>query len=495
MPPLISFRAVTKRFAGVVALNAVSLDIAPGEVCCLLGENGSGKSTLIKTLSGVHAPDDGEIAIKGKVHKTWSPLDAIGAGIEVIYQDFLLFPNLSVKENICLVAQLSSGKNFVDWAGMSEQARRVLTRIEADIPLDALVEELSVAQRQLVAIARALLGKPSLIVMDEPTAALTKREIDRLLSIIEELRQDGVAIIFVSHKLDEVIRVAQRVVVLRNGSKTFDGPADGLSRKDLVTHMVGREIAETRGSRPAPTDETVLEVTGLTRARYFRDISFRIRRGEILGLTGQIDSGRTALALSLYGLLPADSGTIAIEGKQVRLARIRDALGAGISMLPEDRLTEGVFLPRSVGANLAAGLWSRLTGSFGFLELSRVRDFEKHWISQLSIKTDGPEAPVSSLSGGNQQRVVLARALARNPKVVVLNGPTIGVDVGSKAEIHEIVEDLSRQGVAVLVVSDDTDELLRLADRIMIMDQGRIVREMPVDAYGGYLQEEAVSGT
>jgi simple sugar transport system ATP-binding protein len=478
MTPFLHLRKVTKAFSGVKALNEVDLEIAAGEVCCLLGENGSGKSSLIKILSGVYAPDDGAVAIDGQVARRWRPIDAIKAGIEVIYQDFSLFPNLTVMENICLLRQTAMKKRFVDWKDIRIAAKAALERINVDIDLDCLVEDLSVAQRQLVAIARALLGDPNLIVMDEPTSALTGKEIEQLLRIIEQLRQKGVAIIFVSHKLDEVLRVAEHVVVLRNGVKVFDGKSTALQRADLVRHMVGRHLSEDRGERKPRTGSAVLSVTALCRENYYRNIGFDVHEGEILGLTGQLDSGRTALALSLYGMLPPESGRIEIGGKPVALDQISVALENGIAMVPEDRLTEGLFLGLSVGTNLSAGVLSDLTNGWGLLDDRKMAGYEAGWISRLSIKTAGAHAPVSSLSGGNQQRVVLAKALARNPRVVVLNGPTVGVDVGSKDEIHQVIEKLSADGLGVILVSDDADELLRLCNRVLVMARGEIAHEV-----------------
>jgi simple sugar transport system ATP-binding protein len=474
----LSLRGVSKTFAGVHALNGVDLEVAAGEVCCLLGENGSGKSTLIKTLSGVQAPDQGEIVIFGRPQRRWRPIDAIAAGIEVIYQDFSLFPNLTVVENIALPSEVGDRRRIVGWKRMRKTAVAALARIGVDVDLDRSVAELSVAQRQLVAIARALTGDPKLIIMDEPTSALTSREIARLLDVIRQLRCSGVAVIFVTHKLDEALEVADRVVVLRSGVKTFDEAKGPFKRNVLVRHMVGRDLASHGRRRDAPQGEVVLSVSRLGRAHYYRNVSFELRAGEILGLTGQLDSGRTALALTLYGMLPPASGEIRVAGRSVSLDTVADALASEIAMAPEDRLTEGLFLPRSVGANLTSGALAALSNAFGVIDRDRVSAFENDWIDRLSIVTPGPDAPVRSLSGGNQQRVVLGRVLSQRPRIVVLNGPTVGVDVGSKDEIHGIIEDMSGAGAGVLLVSDDADELIRLCGRVLVMSRGEIVREI-----------------
>jgi simple sugar transport system ATP-binding protein len=478
MATFLSLRGVTKIFSGIRALSDIDLEIEQGEVCCLLGENGSGKSSLIKILSGVHTPDSGEIAIGGVVKRHWRPVDAIAAGIEVIYQDFSLFPNLTVAENVALPSEAAGRRPTIRWERMRATAKAALERIGVDFDLDRRANELSVAQRQLVAIARALTGNPRLIIMDEPTSALTSREIDRLIEIIGQLRETGVAVIFVSHKLDEVLKVADRVVVLRNGLKVFDDRNGPFEFDALVRHMIGRDLPARNGGRSSSLGDVVLSVSGLSRAQYYRDVSFELRAGEILGLTGQLDSGRTALALTLYGMLPPDSGSIRVSGRAVPFNRISDALENGLAMVPEDRLTEGLFLPRSVGANLSAGVLPTLSDAFGFLDRVRQAAFESDWIQRLSIKTSSVDAPVRSLSGGNQQRVVLARTLSRRPRIVVLNGPTVGVDVSSKEEIHAIIEEMGASGAGVVLVSDDTDELIRVCDRVLVMSRGCIAHEI-----------------
>ncbi|WP_319529671.1 sugar ABC transporter ATP-binding protein [uncultured Cohaesibacter sp.] len=482
MTSLVSLQNISKTFSGVKALINVEFDVEPGEVLCLLGENGSGKSTLIKVLSGVHKPDGGQIILRGKAQDSWGPVDALAAGIEVIYQDFSLFPNLSVMENIAMASATKEGSWITKWGRMRKIAQTALDRIGAEIDLDVPAEELSVAQRQLVAIARALVGNPSLIVMDEPTSALTAREIARLLEIIGQVRDEGVAVIFVSHKLDEVQQVAERVVIMRNGEKVHDERGASFDRGEIVRRMVGSDLPDKKHSTADRAGKTVLEVKDLCRASYYRDLSFTLKAGEVLGVTGQLDSGRTALALSLYGMLPPDSGSISLEGQKVELSNIRDALASGIGMVPEDRQTEGLFLSRSVGDNLGAGSLSSLANALGFVQDSKVEEFGNSWIERLSIKTPSASAFVHTLSGGNQQRVVLGKALACAPRVVVLNGPTVGVDVGSKEEIHQIVETMASEGAGVIVVSDDADEIVRLCDRLLVMSGGRITKEIPGEA-------------
>ncbi len=475
--PLIVMDGVTKTYAGIRALDDVGFAVRAGEAVALAGENGSGKSTLIKVLAGVEEPDAASITVAGESFDRLTPRQSAAAGIMVIFQDFSLFPNLTVAENIGFAAELHAGRRLVDRARVRALAERMLARVGVDMPLDARVETLSVAHKQLVAICRALASDARLIIMDEPTTALTEREVRVLLDIIRRLKGEGVAVVFVSHKLAEVLEVCERVVVLRNGRKVAEGPAAEFDTASLTRHMTGRDVAETP---PPPLDANaprLLEVRGLTKAGVFDDISFDLHAGEVLGISGLLGSGRTGLAKALFGLAAPDSGTVALDGRPVPLGDPIAVAAAGIGYVPEDRLTEGLFLTQSIARNVAIGrLDAHAAGPL--LDLRGLWDEARDWLKRLAVKAADPTAPVRSLSGGNQQRVVLARWLARGPRVLVLNGPTVGVDVGSKAEIHGIVRDLAARGLGVLVISDDLPELLGSCHRILVMREGRITDDL-----------------
>jgi simple sugar transport system ATP-binding protein len=483
--PLVALAGVTKTYAGITALSDVGFAIAEGEAVCLAGENGSGKSTLIKILAGVERPDRGTIAISGKVQGQLTPRVSSAAGIKVIFQDFSLFPNLSVAENIAFSAELAQGARLVRRAKMREIARATLGRIGVDIPLDSAVETLSVAHKQLVAIARALATEARLIIMDEPTTALTEREVRGLLTIIRRLKADGVAVLFVSHKLAEVLEVCEQVVVLRNGQKVAQGPAHDFDAASLTRHMTGRDVG-AKAPAPLSADASALmQIRGLTKAGAFEGVDFTLHAGEVLGISGLLGSGRTALAKALFGLVTPEAGTITLDARPVRRGDPVDAAAAGIGYVPEDRLTEGLFLTQSIVQNVAIGRLDAHADGAGVLRMSGLLGEARDWLDRLRIKAPNPDAPVRSLSGGNQQRVVLARWMARSPRVLVLNGPSVGVDVGSKAEIHAIIAGLAAQGLGVIVISDDLPELLCTCHRILVMKAGRIVEEIA----GGSLEE------
>jgi simple sugar transport system ATP-binding protein len=470
---------IGKRFGGVVALSDVSLSLQKGETCCLVGENGSGKSTLIKIISGVYTPDEGDIYVNGRHYKRLTPIESIHEGIQVIYQDFSLFPNLTVAENIAINQQLAERRQFVKWREMYRVAEGALARINITLPLDAVVDTLSTADRQLIAIVKALLANARIIVMDEPTTALTQREVTSLFKLINELKVQGISTLFVSHKLNEVAEISDRTVIFRNGQKVMDQDAKGLDVKKMEFYMTGREIdrsSVTFGNlSAAPTP--LLKVENLNLAHGFFDISFELHYNEVLGITGLLGSGRTELSLALFGVRPSDSGRIFIEGREVHLRYTTDAVQAGIGFVPEDRVREGLFLEHSIGNNIVVRIIDRLINKLRFVDDERIAVESDQWIKRLELKTPSSGLPAKSLSGGNQQRVVLAKWLASNPKVLILNSPTVGVDVGSKAEIHELIRSLARQGLGILLISDDIPELTQTCHRILLMRSGRIASE------------------
>lgn len=476
--PLIVMRGVTKTYAGIRALDGVGFAIREGEAVSLAGENGSGKSTLIKILAGAEEPDEASITVAGESFARLTPRQSAGAGIMVIFQDFSLFPNLSVAENIGFSAELHAGHRLVDRGRVRALAARTLERVGVDIPLDARVETLSVAHKQLVAICRALASDARLIIMDEPTTALTEREVRVLLGIIRRLKADGVAVLFVSHKLAEVLEVCEHVVVLRNGRKVAEGPAGEFDAASLARHMTGRNVAEAPPSPLADGAPRLLEVRGLSKAGAFADIGFELHAGEVLGIAGLLGSGRTPLAKALFGLVAPDAGRVTLDGREVPLGDPLAAAAAGIGYVPEDRLTEGLFLTQSILRNVGIGrLEAHAQGPL--LDVAGLWREAEEWLRRLAVKAPDPAAPVRSLSGGNQQRVVLARWLARGPRMLLLNGPTVGVDVGSKAEIHGIIRDLAGRGLGVVVISDDLPELLATCHRILVMKEGRITDDLP----------------
>jgi simple sugar transport system ATP-binding protein len=478
-PDFLSLNHITKRFAGVTALRDVSLSLPAGQITCLVGENGSGKSTLIKVIAGVYAPDGGEVVLNGRSLAQVHPLDAIREGIQVIYQDFSLFPNLSVAENLALNEQVAQNRQLINWRDVRRTAATALARIDVRLDLDARVGHLPVVDRQLIAIAKALLQNARLIIMDEPTTSLSQKEIRSLFAVIRATKQQGIGTLFVSHKLDEVLEISDRTIVMRNGEKVADEPAGALGRTRLIQLMTGRELDldTSSGSEGLASAPVVLEAKRLASKHHFEDVSFDLRAGEILGITGLLGSGRTNLALSLFGILPADGGALYIGGKEVAIKSVQDALDCGIGYVPEDRLKEGLFLRQPIRHNMIVRIIDQLVRLPAVLDQAAATRVVDEWIDRMRIRTSSADLPVSSLSGGNQQRVVLAKWLASAPKVLILNGPTVGVDIGSKLEIHDIVRSLARQGMGLIVISDDIPELVHLCHRILLMKKGRIVAE------------------
>lgn len=477
--PYLEAHDIVKRFGGVTALDGVSLTVYPGEILCLAGENGCGKSTLIKVISGVLAQDSGTIRVNGVEFEALTPLSAMMVGIQVIYQDFSIFPNLSVAENIAMTRTIVGKAKRFRRKEAFRIAQTVVDRLGVDLPLDADVVSLSVADKQLTAICRALASDARLLIMDEPTTALTQREVDRLFGVVDKLSKEGVALVFVSHKLDEVMRIAQRVAIMRSGKNVVDSSAKDLNPAMITEYMTGHVLDETRRvSDLAPDAPVVLSVRDLSVSGLLRDISFDIRAGEILGLTGLLGSGRTEVAEALFGVLRHDSGEINVDGTARKIESIGDAIDAGIGYVPEDRLTQGLFLEQSISNNVIAASIDQHTSKAWTLQKSQIHQTIDRYFEQLRIKAPNVSAPVRSLSGGNAQRVVLAKWLARQPRVLVLNGPTVGVDVGSKAEILDILRSEAEAGTAILIISDDAPEMVSCCHRVMVINGGRIVDEL-----------------
>lgn len=464
-------------FGNVHALRDVSLEIFPGEIHCLMGENGCGKSTIIKIISGVYQRDGGTVEFNGKKLDKISPIDAINLGIQVIYQDFALFPNLTVAENLALNTELASGKRTVSWKNVRKIAEEAVAKINFQVDMDQKVEELSVAQKQMVAISRALMSNAKLIIMDEPTTALTRKEVDALFKIILKLKAQGIAILFISHKLDEVFEISDRYTIFRNGEMVATGNMKELDNKMFTYYMTGREFTDKVFVAQNVSEKPVLELKNLTREGAFSDISFALRRGEILGITGLLDSGRTELALAMFGLLPADSGEIIKEGNPIKIARPRDAIENKIGYVPEDRLSEGLFLTQSIGDNIIISEIDRLKKKNHLFDHQK-RDMEvEKWVKELEIKTQNPDNPATTLSGGNQQRIVLAKWLACDLDVLILNGPTVGVDIGSKHDIHMVLQRLAGQGLGIIIISDDLPEVIQNCSRVLVIKDGKIKSE------------------
>lgn len=470
---------ISKRYIGVQALDGVDFEIEKGEIHCLVGENGSGKSTLIKIISGAIKPDDGaHIEIDGEVFQDYHAIDSIHRGIEVIYQDLSLFPNLTVAENIALSQTIAAGNQIIGWNNIQRIATVAVAQIGVSLPLDELVADISIADQQLVAICRALTHDVKLVIMDEPTASLTKKEVDALLAVVKDMQAKGIATLFVSHKLDEVLRIAERVTILRDGKKVGTFPSQELDDDKLTMLMTGQKIEYTRYHfENSQKEQPLLAVENLSKRGNFKDVSFQLYPGEILGITGLLGSGRTELALALFGVRPAESGQIFLQGRAVTVNSVQEAIKLGIGYVPENRLVQGLIMPQSVGKNIVLTILRRLLNKLRLIDSDRMGHSVQKWIKELSIKVPSPESPVQTLSGGNQQRVVLAKWLATDPKILILDGPTIGIDVAAKGAIHNIIRDLARQGLAIILISDEVLEVFHNSNRVIVMHKGRFIAE------------------
>lgn len=469
---------VSKAFGGVQALNAVDFEVRAGEVHCLAGENGCGKSTLIKVVTGVHQPESAElIELFGTAVDRINPVMARQMGVSVIWQDLALFPHMSVAENIAFDDLVGLRPRSVKYGEMIARSAEVLERLGVTMDLSAPLNDLPIAQRQVVAIARALMNDAKLIFMDEPTASLTQSETDRLLDIVRKLSSDGVAIVFVSHRLAEVLDIAERVTVVRDGNLVGVYPTAGMTQARLGELMTGHLIENAVVARDLPDAPVVFEARDLSRHGEFSDVSLQIRAGEVLGLTGLIGAGRTELAHVMMGMRKADAGAMTLNGAPYQPANIRKAIAQGMAYVSEDRLSLGLLQKQSIGDNAVISVLHKLTAATGLISESRKADLIRHWIRELGVKIGTPEDAISTLSGGNQQKVVLAKWLATDPKLLILDSPTVGVDVGARAGIFRIIRALADEGLAILLISDEVTEVMFHSDRILQMADGRIVEE------------------
>ncbi|MFI0444470.1 sugar ABC transporter ATP-binding protein [Actinomadura sp. 6N118] len=465
-------RGVSKRFGATQALDHIDLDVRPGEVVALLGENGAGKSTLSNVIAGTFPSDTGDMTWNGEPYAPGSPGEAISQGIGLIHQEMRLLPDLSVAENV-FVGRLLQRGGRIDRAEMNRRASQQLTRLGLDIPPTRLVRTLRVAEQQQVEIAKALTLNARLLILDEPTAALGSDETDHLFERIEALKGEGMAFIYISHRLEEITRICDRIVVMRDGQRVASHDTAHVPVAQLVEEMVGRSIERIFPDTGAPRERAVLRVDELTAANgTFQDVSFDVHEGEILGIAGIVGAGRTELVRAVAGVDPVKTGTVSVEGDVLRLRGPRDAIDAGVVLVPEDRKNQGAVLDLSIGDNVALPNLDRVA-TRGWLTPQRVASAASAAITEMGIR-GRPSQPVSTLSGGNQQKVVIAKWLARRPKVVILDEPTRGIDVGARAAIYEVIADLARSGMAVIVVSSDLDEVLGLSHRVLVLSRGRL---------------------
>lgn len=474
---ILRFEKVSKRFPGVLALDEVSFDVKRGEVHALVGENGAGKSTLIKIVSGVHRKTSGEIYYEGKPVDFHTPHEALARGIAAIYQEFNLIPALTVAENIFMGHHFLTPRGLVDWTRMRQEAKKLLDFLDVDIDVDAKVRDLGVAKKQVVEIAKALSLNAKILIMDEPTAALAQKEIETLFRIIRFLKEKGVTIIYISHRLEEIFKVCDRVTVLRDGRHIATRNLQDLDMEDIIQMMVGREITNKFPRIPHTPEEEILRVEGLTRHGVLENISFFLRRGEILGIAGMVGSGRTELLRAIYGVDPVDGGEIYIKGEKVQINSPVEAINLGMAFLPEERKTQGLVLLLSVLDNIGLPILPQISER-GFVDDQRLLEIGEEMVQQMNIKTPFLYQKVMYLSGGNQQKVVLGKWFARKCDIYLFDEPTRGIDVGAKVEIYHLMNRLLEKKVGIIMVSSELPEILGMSDRILVMREGRIVGEL-----------------
>jgi ABC-type sugar transport system ATPase subunit len=482
MEKILEMKNISKAFYGVQALNNVDFSVLRGETHILLGENGAGKSTLVKILSGAYHKDAGEIFFDGEQIEISTPLDAQRKGISIIYQEFNLIPGLSVAENIFLGREPVKGNQLINWRVLNEDAKAILDKLHADVSPTALVATLSVAEQQFVEIAKALSFGAKLIIMDEPSATLTPAEIDRLFAVIRDLKRAGVSIIYISHHLDEIFEIGDRVTVLRDGELVATDDIKNVTKDMIIRWMVGRDLTNTYPPRTTTPGEVVLEVQNLSRRGELHDISFHLRRGEILGIAGLVGSGRTELVRALYGADPIDSGEIKLHGRTLAIKTPKESIKNGIGFLPEDRKQEGLVLEQSVKNNVTLANLVKVVKN-GIISGSAEKAAVDEYVRNLGIRTVNQQVLIKNLSGGNQQKVVLAKWLFTDSDILIFDEPTRGIDVGAKYEIYQLMNRLTEQGKSVIMVSSELPEIIGMSDRVLVLHNGRITGEYTRDQF------------
>lgn len=476
--PILSARGLSKQFAGVEVLSEVDLDLMPGEIHALLGENGAGKSTFAKIIAGVHRPTRGTVTLNGRAVEVTSPIVAQRLGITLIHQEPLSFPDLSVAENLVLGLQDGAPLSRVPWGQMARDARRLMDLLGVEIDVTRTMRGLSIADQQMVEIARALASDSRLILMDEPTAPLTPKEVATLFTIARRLRDEGRAIVFISHRLEEVRALCDRVTIFRDGAKVATDRTANLSDADIIRLMIGRPLKEYMHKASTTIGDVALNVEGLGREGLFRDISFTLRKGEIVGLGGLVGAGRTDVARALFGIAPADQGCVEVNGRAVRIADPSQAIGLGLAFVPEDRAQAGIFRSLSVEHNISAAVPGRIAPQ-GIIRRRMETALARQSVARLSIRLATLRQPIGELSGGNQQKAILARWLLTDPRILILDEPTRGIDIGVKAEFYDMIGALAAEGRAILLISSELPELLALCDRVLVMAEGRLIAELP----------------
>ena len=477
MEPILSASNISKSFIGVRALNNIDITINAGEIHCLAGENGCGKSTLVKCISGVYTPDEGTIQIEGQTCGSMTPIEAMNHGIQVIYQDLSLFQHMTVAENIAISKLKFENTKIINGKTIKAIAKEQLDKIGVTMDLDETVGEISMANKQMVAICRALAQNAKILFMDEPTTALTKTEVSHLMKVMLELKKKGLAIVFISHKLDEVFEVADKITIFRNGNKIGDFNSSDLDEKSLSYYMTGREIEYPRYHRTYKDNTPILSVEHLTRKGQYEDMSLTVRPGDIIGLTGLLGSGRTELAMSLFGLNKTQAGVIKVNGKEVDINSPMVAKKYGIALLPEDRSREGLFIERKIKENISAPIIDTICKK-GIVNRKKENEIAEKYVEELKVRTPSIETVVGTLSGGNQQKVVISKWIATSPKVFIMDTPTVGIDIGSKAEIYEQIHKFADEGMAIILISDEIQEVMANCNRVLVMAHGKCVVEL-----------------